>query len=121
VVIRNARFVPHHRPASAAALLAVTALVLAGCAVPTAEGVDGRTGEKFQVREPSGPALVLDSSDPAELALTASQAFFHAAPVAVLASADDADARSTAATTGAAVAAPVLLTDGGVSDRRRHR
>jgi hypothetical protein len=116
VVIRNARFVPHHRPASAAALLAVTALVLAGCAVPTAEGVDGRTGEKFQVREPSGPALVLDSSDPAELALTASQAFFHAAPVAVLASADDADARSTAATTGAAVAAPVLLTDGGVSD-----
>jgi hypothetical protein len=116
VVIRNARFVPHHRPASAAALLAATALVLAGCTVPTAEGVDGRTGEKFQVREPSGPALVLDSSDPAELALTASQAFFHAAPVAVLASADDDDARSTAAATGAAVTSPVLLTDGGVSD-----
>jgi hypothetical protein len=116
VVIRNARFVPHHRPASAAALLAATVLVLAGCTVPTAEGVDGSTGEKFQVREPSGPALVLDSSDPAELALTASQAFFHASPVAVIASADDADARSTAAATGAAVTAPVLLTDGGVSD-----
>ncbi len=116
MVIRNARFVPHHRPASAAALLAATALVLAGCTVPTAEGVDGKTGERFQVREPSGSALVLDSTDPAELALTASQAFFHASPVAVIASADDADARSTAAATGAAVAAPVLLTDGGVSD-----
>lgn len=116
MVIRNARFVPHHRPASAAALLAATALVLAGCTVPTAEGVDGRTGENFQVREPSAPTLVLDSSDPAELALTASQAFFHASPVAVLAPADDADARSTAAATGAAVTAPVLLTDGGVSD-----
>ncbi|PUB22286.1 hypothetical protein C8K30_113156 [Promicromonospora sp. AC04] len=116
MVIRNARFVPHHRPASAAALLAATALVLAGCTVPTAEGVDGKTGERFQVREPSGPALVLDSTDPAELALTASQAFFHASPVAVIASAEDADARSTAAATGAAVAAPVLLTDGGVSD-----
>jgi hypothetical protein len=117
VVIRNARFVPHHRPASAAALLAAAALVLAGCTVPTAGGVDGRTGENFQVREPSGPALVLDSTDPAELALTASQAFFHASPVAVLASADDDDARSTAAATGAAVTAPVLLTDGGVSDK----
>ena len=116
MVIRNARFVPHHRPASAAALLAATALVLAGCTVPTAEGVDGRTGENFQVREPSAPTLVLDSSDPAELALTASQAFFHAAPVAVLAPAGDADARSTAAATGVAVSAPVLLTDGGVSD-----
>ncbi|WP_454859972.1 hypothetical protein [Promicromonospora soli] len=116
MVIRNARFVPHHRPASAAALLAAAALVLAGCTVPTAEGVDGRTGENFQVREPSGPTLVLDSSDPAELALTASQAFFHASPVAVLAPADDPDARSTAAATGAAVTAPVLLTDGGVSD-----
>ncbi|MFD6142897.1 hypothetical protein [Promicromonospora sp. NPDC060271] len=116
MVIRNARFVPHHRSASAAALLAAAAFVLAGCTVPTAEGVDGRTGENFQVREPSGPALVLDSTDPAELALTASQAFFHASPVAVFASADDDDARSTAAATGAAVTAPVLLTDGGVSD-----
>lgn len=116
MVIRNARFVPHHRSASAAGLLAAAALVLAGCSVPTAEGVDGRTGENFQVREPSGPALVLDSSDPAELALTASQAFFHASPVAVLAVADNDDTRSTAAATGAAVTAPVLLTDGGVSD-----
>ena len=116
VVIRNARFVPHHRSASAAALLAAAALVLTGCTVPTAEGDDGKTGEKFQVREPSGPALVLDSTDPAELALTASQAFFHASPVAVIASADDAGARATAAATGAAVTAPVLLTDGGVSD-----
>ncbi|WP_157237238.1 hypothetical protein [Promicromonospora sukumoe] len=116
MVIRNARFVPHHRSASAAALLAAAALVLTGCTVPTAEGDDGKTGEKFQVREPSGPALVLDSTDPAELALTASQAFFHASPVAVIASADDAAARATAAATGVAVAAPVLLTDGGVSD-----
>lgn len=120
VVIRNARFVPRHRPASVAALLVAlpvaSALVLTGCTVPTAEGVDGRTGENFQVREPSAPALVLDSSDPAELALTASQAFFHASPVAVLAAADDTDARATAAATGAAVTAPVLLTDGGVSD-----
>lgn len=116
VVIRNARFVPHHRSASVAALLAAAALVLTGCTVPTAEGDDGKTGEKFQVREPSGPALVLDSTDPAELALTASQAFFHASPVAVIASADDAAARATAAATGVAVTAPVLLTDGGVSD-----
>lgn len=116
VVIRNARFVPRHRSASAAALLAAAALVLTGCTVPTAEGDDGKTGEKFQVREPSAPALVLDSTDPAELALTASQAFFHASPVAVIASADDAAARATAAATGAAVTAPVLLTDGGVSD-----
>ncbi|MFI2487836.1 hypothetical protein ACH47X_13045 [Promicromonospora kroppenstedtii] len=116
MVIRNARFVPRHRSASAAALLAAAALVLTGCTVPTAEGDDGKTGEKFQVREPSAPALVLDSTDPAELALTASQAFFHASPVAVIASADDAAARATAAATGAAVTAPVLLTDGGVSD-----
>lgn len=120
VVIRNARFVPRHRSASAATLLVTlpvaSALVLAGCTVPTAEGTDGSTGENFQVREPSGPALVLDSTDPAELALTASQAFFHASPVAVLAPADDADDRATAAAAGAAVAAPVLLTDGGVSD-----
>lgn len=116
VAIRNARFVPHHRAVFAAAPLAAAALVLAGCSVPTAGGSDGKTGENFQVREPSGPALVLDSTDPAELALTASQAFFHASPVVVLASADDEDARSTAAATGAAVTAPVLLTDGGVSD-----
>jgi len=120
VVIRNARFVPRHRSASAATLLVTlpvaSALVLAGCTVPTAEGTDGSTGENFQVKEPSGSALVLDSTDPAELALTASQAFFHASPVAVLAPADDADDRATAAATGAAVAAPVLLTDGGVSD-----
>ncbi|WP_369369775.1 hypothetical protein AB1046_13255 [Promicromonospora sp. Populi] len=84
--------------------------------MPTAEGDDGRTGATFQVREPSGPALVLDSTDPAELSLTASQAFFHASPVAVLASADNDEARATAAATGVAIAAPVLLTDGGVSD-----
>ncbi|WP_423463104.1 hypothetical protein ACO229_24965 [Promicromonospora sp. MS192] len=120
MAIRNVRFVPHHRPASVTVLLAAlpvaTALALAGCTVPTAEGVDGSTGESFQVREPEGPALVLDSSDAAELALTASQAFFHASPVAVIAPADDTDARATAAATGAAVTAPVLLTDGGVSD-----
>ncbi|MFI6423480.1 hypothetical protein [Promicromonospora sp. NPDC050880] len=120
MAIRNVRFVPHHRPASVTVLLAAlpvaTALALAGCTVPTAEGVDGSTGESFQVREPEGHALVLDSSDAAELALTASQAFFHASPVAVIAPADDTDARATAAATGAAVTAPVLLTDGGVSD-----
>ena len=59
---------------------------------------------------------MLDSTDPAELALTSSQAFFTSAPVVVLAVADDEAARATAGAAAVELAAPVLLVGGAISD-----
>ncbi|MEK8227801.1 hypothetical protein NKG05_19400 [Oerskovia sp. M15] len=47
--------------------------------------------------DPIAPVLVLGSTDPAELALTASQAFFESAPVVILADVDDQVAQEAAA------------------------
>ncbi len=113
---RKARFVPVALPL---ALVLCAGAVLGGCAVDSA-GADGPTsgdaGLVAQAAEPTESALVLGSTDPAELALTASQAFFTTAPVVVLASADDEAARATAAAAAVELAAPVLLVGGAISD-----
>ncbi|MFF2622044.1 hypothetical protein [Oerskovia jenensis] len=66
--------------------------------------------------DPIAPVLVLTSSDPAELALTASQSFFAQAPVVVLADADDATAQDAAAAAALELHAPVLLVGGAIAD-----
>jgi len=113
---RKARFVPVALPVLTA-LGVVT--ILSGCATES-EGTDGptsgETGLVAQAAEPRESALVLGSTDPAELALTASQAFFTSAPVVVLAVADDDAARATAAAAAVELAAPVLLVGGAISD-----
>ncbi len=76
----------------------------------------GETGLVARAAEPSDGVLVLGSTEPAELALTSSQAFFTNAPVVVLATADDEAARATAAAAAVDLAAPVLLVGGAISD-----
>jgi hypothetical protein len=71
---------------------------------------------RAQATEGIAPVLVLASSDPAELALTASQAFFAAAPVVVLAAAGDESAHAAAAAAALELNAPVLLTGGAIAD-----
>lgn len=111
---RKARFV------LVASSLALTTTLLAGCADPGAVDDDGGTTAAGELRAVAAdglaPVLVLGSSDPAELALTASQAFFAAAPVVVLAAADDAQAQDAAAAAALALHAPVLLTGGAIAD-----
>ncbi|GAA1860702.1 hypothetical protein GCM10009751_17910 [Myceligenerans crystallogenes] len=68
------------------------------------------------MRGPENGVLALSSDDPAELALYASQSLFGYSPVAVLAGVDDAADRMTAAATGQALAAPVLLRGGAIGD-----
>lgn len=113
---RKVRFVPVALPV-VLSLGAVTAL--GGCAAESAKA-DGpsaaETGLVARAAEPSDGVLVLDSVDPAELALTSSQAFFTSAPVVVLAVADDEAARATAAAAAVELAAPVLLVGGAISD-----
>ncbi|WP_251150526.1 hypothetical protein [Cellulosimicrobium sp. Marseille-Q4280] len=91
---------------------------LSGCAAEPA-GAEGASPAPTQVAraaEPADSVLVLGSADPAELALTASQTFFDAAPVVVLAAAGDVAAQATAAAVAAPLTAPVLLVGGGISD-----
>lgn len=113
---RKARFVPVALPV---VVTLGAASVLGGCATES-EGTDGPTsgeaGLVAQAAEPRESALVLGSTDPAELALTASQAFFTTAPVVVLAVVDDEAARATAAVAAVDLAAPVLLVGGAISD-----
>ncbi|MBO0611290.1 hypothetical protein [Myceligenerans salitolerans] len=112
---RNARFVST-RIAASALVTALAATMLGACSVPSAEGSGASTGEPPPaVRAPEGGVLTLVSDDSSELALHASQALFERSPVVVLAAVDDGADRMTAAATGEALAAPVLL-DGGVID-----
>lgn len=109
---RNARFLARSM-APSASLLVTASLVLGGCAVGTAEGSGPEAG--VRVMELPQHTAVLASDDPAELALTASQTFFRSAPVVVLADAGDDVARGTAAATAIELAAPALLSGGGIS------
>ena len=113
---RKVRFVPVALPV----VLSLGAVVaLGGCAAETAKAdgpSSGETGLVARAAEPSDGVLVLGSTEPAELALTSSQAFFTNAPVVVLATADDEAARATAAAAAVELAAPVLLVGGAISD-----
>ncbi len=113
---RKVRFVPVALPV----VLSLGAVVaLGGCAAETAKAdgpSSGETGLVARAAEPSDGVLVLGSTEPAELALTSSQAFFTNAPVVVLATADDEAARATAAAAAVDLAAPVLLVGGAISD-----
>lgn len=113
--LRNARFLLKSVAPSATVLVAGL-LVLGGCAVGTAEGT-APVAHEVRVNGLPTHTVVLDSEDPAELALTASQTFFEASPVAVLADAADGSARATAAAASVALAAPALLSGGGISGR----
>lgn len=111
---RNARMVPVRVPA--ALIATALGITLAGCSVPTATGSDGPADTPAAVRAPAEGVLALSSDDPAELALHASQALFGRSPVVVLADAADDSDRMTAAATGEALAAPVLLDGGAIAD-----
>lgn len=112
---RKVRFVT----LAASATFAVAVVpVLSGCAAEPAgaEAVSPAPEQVARAAEPADSVLVLGSADPAELALTASQTFFDAAPVVVLVAADDVTAQATAAAVAARLTAPVLLVGGGISD-----
>ncbi|MBD5786575.1 hypothetical protein IF650_10310 [Cellulosimicrobium terreum] len=114
----NSRNVPFVTLASAAALAVGLTPVLGGCAVERGDS-DGPTVDGALVAraaEPEDSVLVLGSTDPAELALTASQTFFSSAPVVVLAPAGDDAAQATAEAAAVELAAPVLLVGGAISD-----
>lgn len=68
------------------------------------------------MREPESHTLVLDSSDPAELTLTASQVLFERSELVVLAGSDAPEALPAASAAAAALHAPALLAGGGISD-----
>ncbi|WP_265522630.1 hypothetical protein [Oerskovia flava] len=107
------------RFATIAGSVALVGSLLAGCASGDAVESPGETTSAAtgaQAAELPAPILVLGSSDPAELALTASQTFFEQAPVVVVADATDPDAQATAAEAAVALTAPVLLTGGAISD-----
>ncbi len=111
---RKARFVR-----SVLAAVGVVVLGATGCSTPPAEEpVPSASPDKppLEVREPESHTLVLDSSDPAELALTASQVLFERSELVVMATADDEEAVATASAAAAALHAPALLAGGGISD-----
>lgn len=112
--LRKARFVR-------SALVAATVVVLGAtaCTAPPAdEPVRSPSPQEppLEVREPESHTLVLDSSDPAELALTASQVLFERSELVVVAAAGDEEALPTASAAAAALHAPALLAGGGISD-----
>ncbi|TGJ97876.1 hypothetical protein DLJ96_08260 [Actinotalea fermentans ATCC 43279 = JCM 9966 = DSM 3133] len=83
----------------------------------TGEGPEDPTRDlRAAAVEQIAPVLVLTSTDPAELALTASQSFFSQAPVVVLADAADESAQAAAAAAALDLHAPVLLTGGAIAD-----
>ncbi len=111
---RKARFVRSVLVAAAVVVLGAT-----GCTAPPAdEPVRSASPQEppLEVREPESHTLVLDSSEPAELALTASQVLFERSELVVLAAADDEQALPTASAAAAALHAPALLAGGGISD-----
>ncbi len=107
------------RFALVASSLTLTTSLLAGCGggEVAAERPEGQVEAlRAAAVDPIAPVLVLTSSDPAELALTASQSFFAKAPVVVLADADDATAQDAAAAAALELHAPVLLVGGSIAD-----
>ncbi|WP_125778424.1 hypothetical protein [Antribacter gilvus] len=97
-------------------MIAIAVLALGGCSVGAAENVPTGPAEKVRVRGLPSHTVVLGSTDPAELALTAGQTFFEAAPVAVVSDAADPSATATAAALAVALSVPAFLEGGGISD-----
>ncbi|WP_418276042.1 hypothetical protein ACNHYB_14430 [Isoptericola jiangsuensis] len=92
-------------------------VLLGGCSDPEGPATpDGGSAVVPQVRQPASQAVLLDASDPSELALTASQQVFEASPVAVVAEpSDDVSVRRTQAAAADLLGAPALLVGGAVS------
>ncbi len=111
VPLRNVRFV-------LPALVATGALVLGGCSEPQPDDAASTeaSAPSVAVRDIEPHAVLLDSADPAELALTASQTAYARAETVVLADADDEEARAALSAAAVAVRAPALLARGGASD-----
>ncbi|WP_344249158.1 hypothetical protein [Isoptericola hypogeus] len=114
--LRNVRFV-------LPALVATGALTLGGCSAadPDDAARPEESAPSVAVREIEEHAVLLDSADPAELALTASQTVYARAETVVLADAEDADARGALAAAAVAVRGPALLAradgaDGGLGE-----
>ncbi|MDO8144004.1 hypothetical protein [Isoptericola sp. 178] len=108
---RNARFV----------LSTLTVVLLAGaCGDEVSPQPSDGPAVQTVVREPASTVL-LDSPDPAELALTASQQIFERSPVAVVAGSGadlpDGAVRALHAAAAESLGAPALLVGGAVSDR----
>ncbi len=108
----------------AAALVLVTT-ALAGCTDGTGgpPAADASSGTRpatasprptpapapFRAAAASGPAAVVDVTDPVKAAIDTSRAIYAAAPVVVLAAADDVAAQLTGASAAVALGAPLLL------------
>lgn len=105
------------RRALAPTLTLVLALGLVGCAPDADEdATPSPSAATTVVRELAPHTTTLPATDPAELALSASQLVFDAAPVLVVASLGDESATPALAAAATALHAPVLLADG-PSDR----
>ncbi|MCA5892938.1 hypothetical protein LEP48_06160 [Isoptericola sp. NEAU-Y5] len=109
---RNARFV------LPVAVVVSGALALAGCSVTQPDDVASpqESAPSVAVREIEQHALLLDTADPVELALTASQTVYARAETVVLADAADDEAMASLAAAAVGVRAPALLARGGSSD-----
>lgn len=69
-----------------------------------------------EVTGPTEPTVVVVGDTAADLALATSEAVFEAAPIVVVAPADDPDAQARAAVTAVDLSAPLLLTIGAATD-----
>ncbi|MCK9794772.1 hypothetical protein M1843_13555 [Isoptericola sp. 4D.3] len=106
VPLRNVRFV-------LPAVVLTGALVLTGCAAspPDKSATPPAAAPSVAVRDLASHTVLLDSTDPVELALTTSQTVYARSEVVVVADADDEAARPALAATAVAVHAPALLAD----------
>jgi hypothetical protein len=110
------------------ALVATALVALAGCTAGTVPSPPTTTSAApapsptptpaalpFRAVAPADPAVVVDVADPVGAALAVSRALYEAAPVAVLAAADDTAGQLTAASAAVVIGAPLLLTPPGAS------
>jgi hypothetical protein len=106
VDLRKARFVR-------TALIPATVVALAAC-TPSSDGEHAAPSSApvVQVHTPETHTLTLPSTDPAELALTASQALFAKSGVVIVAGLDDDVAAPALTAVASALHAPALLADG---------
>jgi hypothetical protein len=112
VPLRNVRFV------LPALVFATGSVALAACGAPQPgdSQIAQASAPSVAVRDLEEHALLLDSADAAELALTASQTVYERAETVALADADDESARAGLAAAAVAVRAPALLARDGVAD-----
>ncbi|WP_166850346.1 hypothetical protein [Isoptericola sp. BMS4] len=110
--LRNVRFV------LPVLLVSSGVAALAGCGSPPAPDVqdDPASAPAISVHELEEHTVLLDSTDPAELALTVSQTVYERAETVVLADAADESSWPGLAAVAVAARAPALLARGGVAD-----